>query len=223
MTATEANQDSVARAASEKQQKIDMINGWVRSYKEDGDREARVSLLAQFHPFVLQQSKKFDGLYSGVHPWEHVVHECQIIFSDLLDEFTIGGTAYFNVYIMRKLPFRLRYFFVKEIRRRQKYLSHSDEQFMVMDEGAMPSVADHADDVVRDVDKGDDLLRVMEVINDGFTITAREKSILLTHLFEKKSHEQIATIHGVSRSRISTIIKNTILKIRKELIEYDNR
>jgi hypothetical protein len=217
-----AERQDLDQQGKSKQQKIDMINEWVRAYLEDGDKDARVSLLAQFHPFLIKQSKKHDKLYPGVHPIRHAIHESQIIFCDLLDEFTIGGTAYFNVYIQRKLPFRLRYFFVKEIRRRMKYLSHSDEQFMVMYENTIPSVADHSMDVIRDIDKGDDLLRVMEIINDGFTITDRDKAILLSSMFDGRSHEQIANMHGVSRSRISTIIKNTIMKIRKELIEYDS-
>lgn len=204
-------------ASNEHRKRIDQINIWVSEYLVDGNREARDLLLAQFRPFLIRQSKKWDRYFSGVHPMDHIMHEAQIIFCNLLDEFTIGGTAYFNVYIQRKLPFRLRYFFVKEIRRRTRDLSHSDEQLADLDGGRMPTVEDCSTSVAERLDRASDVSRIMRVIDNNQTLNPRERQILIRHLLGGQSHEAIALIYGISRSRVSTIIKNAIAKIRRVL------
>jgi len=199
-----------------KRKKIDQINEWVRLYKEEGDEDARVSVLNQFRPFVLKMSNKFNKMYPGVHPMDAIIHEAQIIFCALLDEYIIGGRAHFNVLIERKLPFRLRYFFIKEIKRRQRFLSHSDEQLQYLESPALV-VGDRTDEVIKSMDDRQDYEDILLVISDRRIVTEREADILTMHLIQGKSHGEIADQYGISRSRVSRIIKRTIGKIRHEL------
>lgn len=194
----------------EHQRKIDQINEWVRRYKEEGDMEAGEALIAQFQPFILKQCNKYHRIYAGVHPWEHVVHEANTIFYMLLNEYTIGGDAYFNVFIQRKLPLRLRYFFIQEIKRRQRDLSHSEDQFI--DYGLIGS-RDDTEHLLDGIDQNEKLKEVLEVLNSD-AITDRERDMIIRNIIKGESHESIATSYGISRSRVSRIIKGAIEKIQ---------
>lgn len=196
---------------SEHQQKIDQINEWVRQYKEDGNNEAGERLLEQFHPLLIKLCNKLNKMYNGVHPWEHIIHEAQVMFIDLLNEYTIGGNAYFNVYIVRKLGFRLRYFFIKEIKRRTKYLSHSEEQFL--DQGLMGS-HDHIAEVAVSMEDQEQLDMIYDALDDDLLLNSRERDMVIRNVVRGESHESIAKEYNISRSRVSRIIKGALEKIR---------
>lgn len=198
----------------EHKRRIDQINEWVRLYKEEGKNNQYMdNLLEQFKPFLLKQCNKLNKLYSGVHPWDSIVHEANIIFHDLVGEYTIGGDAYFNVFIQKKLPLRLRYFFVKEIRRRQKHLSHSEEQFL--DQGLIGGYSD-TDDIIMGMDNINKFSDVMSAISSD-VITDRERDMMLSNIMSGESHESIANRYDISRSRVSRIIKGAIEKIQLEV------
>lgn len=196
----------------EKRRRIDQINEWVRRYKEEGDEEARLALLKQFHPLILKCSAQYNAMYPGTFSFDQIVHEAQIIFCDLLDEYIIGGDAYFNVLIERKLPLRLKWHFVKEIRQRQRYVVHDDE-FLVRNAGT----DDNAEQVVDALYRQSLVDQVMDVINDGETLTEREREIIIENLVHGKSHVQIAQELGISRSRVSRLVKSAITKVKRKL------
>jgi hypothetical protein len=197
----------------EHQQRIDQINEWVRRYK-DGDMESGNSVIRQFQPFLTKQSNRWNQIYKGVHPWEHIEHEAKVIFYNLLNEYTIGGTAYFNVFIERKLPLRLRYFFIKEIKRRQRDLSHSDEQ--MLDDGLVGSCND-IDDLIDDMHRRERLDSVYWALGDPDVLTDRERDMVIRNLLHSESHESIAAGYGISRSRVSRIIKQAIERLQGEV------
>lgn len=200
------------------QQRIDQINTWVADFKENDNMESAEFLVKQFEPFLLSTSNKLNKMYSGVHAWEHIVQEARVIFYDLLGEYTIGGVAYFNVYIQRKLPLRLRYFFIKEIKRRSKDLSHSEDQMTI----------EHLIEDYDNVDIAIDDMVVKQMLGDAYfaldqenVVSSREKDMILRNLMGGESHESIADDYKLSRSRVSRIIKNGLRKIREYL--YDRK
>lgn len=198
--------------SAEHQRNIDQINQWVQDYK-NGDVEAGDKLIKQFEPFLKKQCNRWSEIYKGVHPWDHIMHEANIIFFNLLNEFTIGGPAYFNVFIERKLPLRLRYFFIKEIKRRQRDLSHSDEQ--LLDEGLVKS-HDDIEDLVLNMDKNDKLKDIFKALNSD-VITSRERDMVIRHILKGESHTSIAAMYNLSRSRVSRIIMGAIEKLQGEV------
>lgn len=194
---TERNQSS--------QERIDRINELVRRYKQEGDEDARIQLLEEFHPFLLKHSKRLYSMYYDVHPWGDVIHEAQIIFCKLLDEFIIGGDAYFNVYMERKLPLRLRYFFIQEIEHRKRNFLWDDDK-----------IKEHSQFSITD-DAYKQFIEIMHIMKNSDKINDREIDMLMKHVVHGKTHQEIATEYNISRSRVSHIIRRAITKIRKEL------
>jgi RNA polymerase sigma factor (sigma-70 family) len=199
--------------SAEHQRRIDQINQWVNEYKA-GDVEAGNKLIKQFEPFLAKQCNRWGRIYKGVHPWEHQMQEAQVIFFNLLNEYTVGGPAYFNVFIERKLPLRLRYFFIKEIKRRTKDLSHSDD--MMLEEGLLGH-SDDMEELITDLDNDDRLKDIYEALRNPDVLTDRERDMVIRHVIHNESHTSIAASYGLSRSRVSRIITNAIDKLRGEV------
>lgn len=199
----------------EQQEKIDLINKLVEDYKVNGNVEAGEKVIKMFKPFLLLNCKKYNQLFPNVHEWSSIEQESMVIFHQLMDEYTIGGTAYFNVFIQRKLPFRLRYFFIKEIKHRTKNLCHGEEQF------AQYRLEDNEtlDNMLEDMEDRKNLLMIKELIESDL-LNDREREMLMANM-RGISHEVIAKAHGISRSRVTKIIGNVIRKIKKEISDYN--
>ena len=198
-----------------KQRKIDEINELVAGYKEGHVQNAQ-TLLEIFRPFLLKQCNKYNQLYPGVHNWSNVEQEAMIIFRDLLDEYTVGGRAYFNVFVMRKLPFRLRYFFIKEIKHRGKNLCHEEDQMLMHN---LISEDNEIEDFINDIEDKENVRIIVELIESDL-LNDRERDMVKQNIIGMKSHEKIAQGYGISRSRVSKIIGNSIKKIKKEYEDY---
>lgn len=202
----------MARSA-EHQKRIDQINLWVQAFK-DGDEDAGGYLIEQFTPFLKKQCKRWGDIYKGVHPWEHQFQEAQVIFYTLLGEYTVGGPAYFNVFIERKLPLRLRYFYIKEIKRRTRDLSHSDEQLA---EGGLIGSSDDIGVLLLDLDNQKRLESIYLALANPDILTERERDMVTRNILKEESHESIATSYGISRSRVSRIVKRAIEALQLEV------
>lgn len=199
----------------DKQKKIDKINELVAGYKDGEDGNAQI-LLSIFKPFLLKQCNKYNQFYPGVHQWTNIEQEAMIIFYDLLNEYTIGGVAYFNVFIVKKLPFRLRYFFIKEIKHRGKNLCHDDDQMLMHN---LVSDDCEIDQMMENFEDSENAKMIKDLI-DSDLLNDRERDMLLKNIIQGMSHENIALGYGISRSRVSKIIGNSLKKIRKELDDY---
>ena len=194
------------------QEQIDKVNNLVYDFKVNGNMESAERLLVEFDSYLKKQTHKLSTYYQGVHSWDHAFHEAQSIFHQLLTEYTIGGEAYFTVYIQRKLPLRLRYFFVKEIKRRTRDLSHSDEQFV--EKRLIGDTGDIMREVNDDITNSEKLQEILDVINDEETLTDRERDMLMSSIVNQESHQAISDRYGISRSRVSRIIKASIEKVQ---------
>ena len=197
------------------QEQINKVNDLVYDFKVNGNIESAEKLLMEFDSYLKKQTHRLFSYYQGVHSWDHALHEAQLIFYQLLTEYTIGGDAYFTVYIQRKLPLRLRYFFVKEIKRRTRDLSHNDEQFI--EKRLIGDTGDIIQDIDDDIANSEKLQEILDVINDGETLTDREKDMLMSSIVNQESHQAISDRYGISRSRVSRIIKASIEKIQSEV------
>lgn len=198
-----------------RQEQIDLVNRLVEEYKVRGNQESLVQLIEEFDKFLKKQASRFCNYYKGVYPWDVAVQEARVIFYDLVEEFTIGGDAYFTVYIQRKLPLRLRYFFIKEIKRRSRDLSHSDEQFK--EKGLLGEAPDEINDVLENIDNQKRLNEIYEALDNPDVLTDRERDMVIRNIIHQESHESIAREYGISRSRVSRIIKASIGKIQSEV------
>ena len=199
----------------EQQEKIDLINKLVEDYKLRGDMKAGEQVIAMFKPFLLKNCQKYDKLFPNVHEWASIEQEAMVIFHQLMDEYTIGGTAYFNVFIMKKLPFRLRYFFIKEIKHRTKNLCHGEDQFAqynLQDYDTIDCMFDEAED-------RENLMMIKELIKSDL-LNDREREMLMLNM-NGKSHDEIAKQYNISRSRVTKIIGNILKKIKKEISDYE--
>lgn len=199
----------------EKQRKIDEINELVAGYK-NGRTENAQTLLHIFKPFLLKQCNKYNQLYPGVHSWINIEQEAMIIFYNLLNEYTIGGIAYFNVFIIKKLPFRLRYFFIKEIKHRGKNLCHEEDQMLMHN---LVSEDCGINKMIENLEDSENIKMIIGLIESDL-LNNRERDMLLKNVLEGMSHEKIAQDYEISRSRVSKIIGNSLKKIRKELTDY---
>lgn len=199
----------------DKQRKIDKINELVAGYK-DGEMGNAQTLLHIFKPFLLKQCNKYNQLYPGVHNWINIEQEAMVIFYDLLNEYTIGGVAYFNVFITKKLPFRLRYFFIKEIKHRGKNLCHEEDQMLMHN---LVSEDCGINKMMENLEDSENAKMIVGLIESDL-LNDRERDMLLKNVLQGMSHEKIAQGYGISRSRVSKIIGNSLKKIRKELADY---
>jgi len=181
-------------------EQIDKINNLVYDFKVNGNMESAEKLLMEFDSYLKKQTHRLFSYYQGVYPWDHAFHEAQLIFYQLLMEYTIGGDAYFTVYIQRKLPPRLRYFFAKEIKRRTRNLSHSDEQ--LLEKRLVGDTEDVIQEIEDDIVNSEKLQEILEVIHDGKTLTDRERDMLLSSIVNQESHQSISERYGISRSRV---------------------
>ncbi|AZS49253.1 sigma-70 family RNA polymerase sigma factor [Bacillus phage vB_BpsS-140] len=198
------------------QNQIDKCNMLVENYKINGDQQARLDLLAEFDAYIKKQVGRWSNYFKGVHPYEHSYHEARIIFCELLDEFTIGGTAYFTVYIQRKLPLRFRYFFIKEIRRRQRDLNHNDEQLDRLEEMVIDDEDNGIEEMLSLMVQNQKLQEVYDAMKKA--LSDREIDMVNSHLLNGETQRSIASRYGISRSRVSNTIKLAIEKIQLNVI-----
>lgn len=201
------------------QERIDYINDLVSQYKA-GNMEAGDTLIDDvFNPFILKQCKKWNQLYPGVHEFDSILQEGRKIFGDLLNEYEVGGTAYFNVFIQKKFPLRLRYFFIKEIRHRDKFRCHDDQQFNLYCDS--PYIEEDIENYAENEDLKEKI-NILHQLLDSDLLNDRDKDILQMSIVQGISHKEIGEKYGISRSRVTKIISNTLKKLRKEYTDYYN-
>ena len=154
---------------------------------------------------------------------------------DLVNEYTIGGTAYFNVYIQRKLPRRLWYKFSKEIKRRGKTISHTPDQMQELHtyDGVFLDVADRQrmieteqlrmtepdfqhSFIANEEEKGK-LQAIYDYMFDSSFLNDEEREFLIRHICNKETMIQISLEYDITTSAVSKIINGGIKKIQMAL------
>lgn len=215
----------------EHQKQIDEINSHVEAYLVDKDEDALTWLILQFDPFIRSQSTRFCLKFTGVFDRESAIQEARIIFMDLVNEYEIGGVAYFNVYIQKKLPRRLWYQFSKEIKRRAKTISHADDQMMnlhtydgvymdksdrrrlVENEDLKINVGDFSDELIADSETEAKINAIFDALYDEDLLTEREQEMFIRSVMNKEEQASIAKDWGLKRSTVSRIIAGAVEKI----------
>ena len=205
------------QVATKKQ--IDHINDLVEKFKEKQDEQACAELLQIFRPFIIKHCKILNKLYSGVFTWADIEHQANLIFYDLLDEYEIGGPAYFNVLLQRKFHFRLRYVFVKEIKHRTRNLCHNGDQLLqynlIDDNNTEMQVMDAL------YNRDRERLKIIAELMESDLLTDRECHMIRLNIFEGKDHKEISEIYGISRSRTTRVIRNALNKLQREVLDYE--
>lgn len=197
-------------------EKIKLINELVEDFKVNGNVRSGEIVIEMFKPFIIKNCDKYNKLFPNVYEWSSIEQEAMVIFHQLMNEYTIGGVAYFNVFIVRKLPFRLRYFFVKEIKHRTKNLCHEEGQMTQYIDNNKD--IDTVEDLISNIEDAEHLKMIQGLVESDL-LNDKEREMLKANM-QGKSHKEISEVHGISRPRVTRIINNTINKIKKEIADY---
>lgn len=222
----------------EHQKQIDEINEHVRRYLVEGERESLEWLIETFQPFLKSQVTHYTRKYPNVLRRDEALQEAMCIFMDLTNEFTIGGTAYYNVYLQKKLPRRLWYKFHKEIKRRSRTLSHSSDQMenltaydgntfdksdrqRMVDLEALQEGDDFSDQIGEREERSKLVGELWDVINDDEVLTEREREMFIRSVIHGEEQASIAGDWGVKGSTVSRIITKATKKLQEIMCPID--
>ena len=199
-----------------KQQRIDRMNALMVEFK-NGDITAFDDLLEMFDRFLEKQVTRWSKIYQGVLSRADAKHEAMLILFALFKEYDPDGPAYLTVLIERKLPLRLRYCFIKEIRRRQRDLSHSSEQMeSVITDFEDPDFLEFSDIEEKKKELGH-IHNVIKELREEKFMSDRDYEIYMLCYQKEMTHKDIAVEVGLSRSRVSRIINKMTKEIQYRL------
>lgn len=220
--------------------KIDMINALVADAKS-GDikvsKEGLKSLLELFHPLILKLCKKwsmyFDDNDHNIKPFNELISDAQYWFIYYtVDVYVIDGTATYNKFIKDHIDQRIRYIYECEIKYRNKVIfpdpdkNNEDDSDMFDTVVGKYSDTDNRfeDDYINDCicDSRAELAHTILGMMDNDIFSDRERLIFKEILYHGKTHEAISIKLGISRTRVTQILKKIKAKLYK-LMEDDQR
>ena len=215
--------------------KIDKINALVADAKSDDgykSEEGLKSLLELFHPLILKLCRKWSIYFNdekhNIKPFDELVSDAQYWFIRYTkDIYDIDGSATYNKFIRDHLDQRIRYIYECEIKYYNRHIFPDPDKRDNDDDNDM------FDDVVHnysDEDEGDienkfiegqttdsrsELVRTILSLLDDKTFSDRERLIFKEILYHGFTHEAMGAKLGISRTRITQILKKTKAKLYK--------
>lgn len=221
--------------------KIDKINALVADAKSD---DANVSgeglrlLLEMFHPLILKLCKKWSTHFNDdrhtIKPFDELVADAQYWFMIYTtDSYEVDGPATYNKFIKDHLDQRIRYIYECEIKYFGRHIFPDPDRCSENND-------DIFDDVIRKysgdndgsfeddyIDKSMDdsrneLAHAVLSLLDNQIFSDRERLIFKEILYYGFTHEAMGVKLGISRTRVTQILKKTKTKLYK-LMETDGR
>lgn len=214
--------------------KIDKINALVADAKS-GDKyiseEGLRLLLEMFHPLILKLCKKWSVYFNDekhiIKPFDDLVSDAQYWFIRYtLEEYEVDGPATYNKFIKDHLDQRIRYIYEREI----KYFSRN---IFPDPDKCIENNEDILDDVVYKYSEDDsenfedeymdrqtnssrnELAHVILSLLDDKIFSDRERLIFKEILYNGFTHEAMGAKLGISRTRVTQILKKTKVKLYK--------
>ena len=214
--------------------KIDEINALVadaRSDDESVSEEGLRSLLEIFHPLILKLCKKWSIYFNderhNIKPFDELVADAQywfILYTK--DTYITDGSATYNKFIKDHLDQRIRYIYECEIKHYSKTLfpdpdKHSEHNDDIFDD----VVHRYSNDYIGDIegsymdeytqDSKSQLVHTILSLLDNKIFSDRERMIFKEIMYYGFTHESIGAKLGISRTRVTQILKKTKTKLYK--------
>lgn len=214
--------------------KIDRINTLVADAK-NGDvcvsEEGLKSLLEMFHPLILKLCKKWSIYFNdekhNIKPFDELVADAQYWFIHYtMDVYEIDGSATYNKFIKDHLDQRIRYIYECEIKHFKRHMfpdpdKHSENNDDIFDDVIHKYSDDNVSDIERDyIDESvqnsrDKLAHTILSLMDNKLFSDRERLIFKEIMYHGFTHEAMGSKLGISRTRVTQILKKIKVKLYK--------
>jgi RNA polymerase sigma factor (sigma-70 family) len=214
--------------------KIDKINALVADAKS-GDtsisEEGIELLLKMFHPLILGLCKKWSIYFNddrhNIKPFDELVADAQYWFIKYtMDVYEIDGSATYNNFIKSHLDQRIRYIYEREIKYYNRLIfpdpdKHSENNDDVFDD-VIYKYSDNCTNNPEDEyidgcldNSRNELAHTILSLMDNNNFSDRERLIFKEVLYYGFTHEAIGSKLGISRTRVTQILKKTKNKLYK--------
>ena len=214
--------------------KIDRINALVADAKSDDaykSEEGLKSLLDLFQPLILKLCKKWSIYFNddkhNIKSFDELLSDAQYWFIVYTTEvYDINGSATYNKFIKDHLDQRIRYIYECEIKRYSKLVypdpdKHSENNDDVFDDiihnYSDENMGDLQTEFIEEQTTGsrNELAHKILSLLDNKMFSDRERLIFKEVLYYGFTHEAIASKLGISRTRVTQILKKTKSKLYK--------
>ena len=214
--------------------KIDKINALVADAKSDdihNSEEGLRLLLEMFHPLILKLCKKWSVYFNDekhtIKPFDELVADAQYWFIKYTKEtYIIDGSATYNKFIKDHLDQRIRYIYECEIKHYKRMIFPDPDKNNEGNEDVLEDVinkyASHThsnleDDFVDEciADSREKLAHTILSIMECSNFSQREKLIFKEIIYHGFTHEAMGQKLGISRTRVTQILRKTKIKLYK--------
>ena len=225
-------------------QKIDDINDLVATLKSDNTNdeikmECMSALLEIFHPLILKLCKKWSTYFNDdkhiIKSFDDLVSDAQYWFIKYtVDIYKIDGAATYNKFIKDHLDQRIRYIYECEIKYYNKNIfpdpdKHSENNDDIFDDVIYRYSSNEYIDNIEDScinehisNSRNELAHTILSLLDSNAFSDRERLIFKEIMYYGFTHEAMGIKLGISRTRVTQILKKTRTKLYK-LMEDDER
>ena len=221
--------------------KIDRINALVADAKSDDaciSEEGLRLLLEMFHPLILKLCKKWSIYFHdekhNIKPFDELVADAQywfILYTK--DTYTIDGSATYNKFIKDHLDQRIRYIYECEIKYYSRVIFPDPDKTNENNEDVLDDVINkYASDSHNNFEEEfidncvtssrEELAHTILQILDCGNFSQREKLIFKEIVCHGFTHEAMGHKLGISRTRVTQILRKTKTKLYK-LMEDNER
>lgn len=215
--------------------KIDKINTLVADARSDNtcvSKEGLTSLLEMFHPLILKLCNKWSIYFNdekhNIKPFAELVADAQYWFIHYtVYVYDVNGSATYNKFIKDHLDQRIRYIYECEIKHYNKLIFPDPDRHNDNDNTFDNVISKYSDynthsgfeDIFEDeciADSRDKLAHtILTLLNDNDVFSARERLIFIEVLYNGLTHEAVGSMLGISRTRVTQILKKTKTKLYK--------
>lgn len=213
--------------------KIDRINALVADAKSDDicvSEEGLKSLLEMFNPLILKLCKKWSIYFNdgehNIKRFDELVADAQYWFIKYTKEvYKIDGSATYNKFIKDHLDQRIRYIYECEIKYFNRHIFPDPDKVNDDNDDTFDDVAykysdsctsfenEYADECIND--SKNELVKVILSLLDNDVFSYREKLIFKEIVYHGFTHESMGEKLGISRTRVTQILKKTKTKLYK--------
>jgi RNA polymerase sigma factor (sigma-70 family) len=214
--------------------KIDKINALVADAKSSDthkSEEGLTSLLELFHPLILKLCKKWSIYFNDdrhkLKSFDELVADAQywfIIYTTKV--YDINGSATYNKFIKDHLDQRIRYIYECEIKHFNRYIFPDPDKYSENNDDIFDDIVhNYSDDYIENVedkfidnqidDSKSELAHTILELLDNKIFSDRERLIFKEILYHGFTHEAMGSKLGISRTRVTQILRKTKNKLYK--------
>lgn len=213
--------------------KIDKINALVADAKSDDahvSEEGLKSLLEMFYPLILKLCKKWSVYFNDekhvIKPFDELVADVQYWFIKYTKEvYTVDGSATYNKFIKDHLDQRIRYIYECEIKYHKRHIFPDPDKNNGNNDDVFDDVIIKYSDKCEDFEEGYieqcesdarcELAHAILSLAENGNFSDRELLLLKEVLYHGFTHEAMSLKLGISRTRVTQILKKTKTKLYK--------